>query len=110
MTTTTDAPAPADFADDVARERERRKAALAATLRLFAKLGYEFGFNGHLTVRDPASDDLFWVNPWKVPFGRVRVSDLLLVFAADDPAGRIVQGAADAAVSQTIHDEADLLL
>ncbi|GEL21189.1 class II aldolase/adducin family protein [Pseudonocardia sulfidoxydans NBRC 16205] len=88
-----------DSDSELVAERERRKVALAATLRLFAKLGYEFGFNGHLTVRDPASDDLFWANPWKVPFGRVRVSDLLLVSASDDPAGRVVQGAADAAVS-----------
>ncbi|WP_281689744.1 class II aldolase/adducin family protein [Pseudonocardia thermophila] len=83
---------------DVEAERQRRKVALAATLRLFARLDYEFGFNGHLTVRDPGADDLFWANPWQVPFGRVRVSDLLLV-SSGDPAGRIVQGPPGARVS-----------
>ncbi|MFC5950494.1 class II aldolase/adducin family protein [Pseudonocardia lutea] len=86
------APGPAPEVDD---ERHNRKVALAATLRLFARLGYEFGFNGHLTVREPGSDELFWANPWQVPFGRVRVSDLLLV----DASGTIVRGPAGAAVS-----------
>jgi ribulose-5-phosphate 4-epimerase/fuculose-1-phosphate aldolase len=105
MTTTLDTPTTHDLdtegRDTKSRdtERQRRKVALAATLRLFAKLGYEFGFNGHLTVREPGSDDLFWANPWQVPFGRVRVSDLLLVSASGDPAGEIVQGPAGAKVS-----------
>jgi ribulose-5-phosphate 4-epimerase/fuculose-1-phosphate aldolase len=79
----------------VETERHRRKVALAATLRLFARRGFEFGFNGHLTVRDPGSDELFWANPWQVPFGRVRVSDLLLVHAS----GEIVAGPPGAVVS-----------
>lgn len=91
----TSAAASTSALDPVEADRRNRKVALAATLRLFARLGYEFGFNGHLTVRDPGSDDLFWANPWQVPFGRVRVSDLLLV----DGSGTIVAGPPGAVVS-----------
>ncbi|MFC9772477.1 MULTISPECIES: class II aldolase/adducin family protein [unclassified Pseudarthrobacter] len=86
-------------------ERHRRKVALAATLRLFAANGYEFGFNGHLTVRDPEHPDLYWANPWKLPFGRVKASDLLLVTSAgaiiSDHPGAQVSGFAS---QKILHD------
>jgi ribulose-5-phosphate 4-epimerase/fuculose-1-phosphate aldolase len=43
---------------------------------------------GHLTVRDPGEPDHFWVNPFAVPFERIRVSDLLLV----NQHGEVIEG------------------
>lgn len=69
-------------------ERLHRKQRLAATLRIFARLGYDEGAGGHVTARDPVHADHFWVNAFGQHFGQVRVSDLLLV----DHDGRVVQG------------------
>ena len=73
-----------NFAD----ERLHRKQRLAAVCRVFAKFGYEYGFAGHITLRDPEHTDLYWTNPFAMDFGRVRVSDLLLV----DHTGKVVEG------------------
>lgn len=69
-------------------ERAHRKARLAATMRLFARYGFDEGAGGHVTARDPEHQDWFWVNPFGVHFGLVRVSDLILV----DHAGTVVAG------------------
>lgn len=69
-------------------ERLQRKQSLAAAFRVFARLGFDMGGAGHITVRDPGRPDHFWVNPVGVYFGHVRVCDLLLV----DPDGAIVEG------------------
>jgi hypothetical protein len=42
-----------------AEEREHRKRMLAATFRLFARLGFDQGLAGHVTARDPESPDEF---------------------------------------------------
>jgi ribulose-5-phosphate 4-epimerase/fuculose-1-phosphate aldolase len=75
----------------VDEERSHRKRRLAAALRIFARYGLDEGVAGHLTVRDPGEPDRFWVNPFAVPFGRIRVSDLLLV----DDQGKVVEGTRD---------------
>jgi ribulose-5-phosphate 4-epimerase/fuculose-1-phosphate aldolase len=72
----------------VEEERLYRKQRLAAALRIFARLGYDMGGAGHITVRDPGDPERFWVNPYTLPFGHIRVSDLLLV----DHEGKIVEG------------------
>jgi ribulose-5-phosphate 4-epimerase/fuculose-1-phosphate aldolase len=69
-------------------ERLHRKQRLAMALRIFAHFHLDEGFAGHITVRDPGERDRFWVNPFAVPFERVRVSDLLLV----DRQGQVVEG------------------
>ena len=71
-------PKPPVFAT-LAEERLHRKQRLAAVCRVFAHYRYEYGFAGHVTVRDPEFSDRFWTNPFAMDFGRVRVSDLLLV-------------------------------
>ena len=60
---------------DVTHERQQRKEKLAAAFRLFAHFGYEEGVAGHITVRDPEKPDHFWVNPFGVHFGHIRVRD-----------------------------------
>jgi ribulose-5-phosphate 4-epimerase/fuculose-1-phosphate aldolase len=60
-------------------ERAYRKQHLAAAFRVWARLGYDEGSAGHITVRDPERTDHFWVNPFGLHFGLVRTSDLLLV-------------------------------
>jgi ribulose-5-phosphate 4-epimerase/fuculose-1-phosphate aldolase len=82
-----DVPAPAP-AGEHAEERLRRKQKLAAALRLFARFGFDEGVAGHLTVRDPEHADRFWVNPFGMYFGHIRVSDLIQV----DHEGNVVEG------------------
>jgi ribulose-5-phosphate 4-epimerase/fuculose-1-phosphate aldolase len=60
-------------------ERLHRKQTLAAAFRLFSRFGFDEGVAGHITARDPELTDHFWVNPFGMHFGHIRVSDLLLV-------------------------------
>ncbi|MBD2163094.1 class II aldolase/adducin family protein [Calothrix membranacea FACHB-236] len=60
-------------------ERLHRKQRLAAAFRLFARLGFNEGSDGHITARDPEFTDHFWVNPLGVEFRDIRVSNLILV-------------------------------
>jgi ribulose-5-phosphate 4-epimerase/fuculose-1-phosphate aldolase len=69
-------------------ERLHRKQRLAAGFRLFSKFGFDEGVAGHITARDPELTDHFWVNPFGMHFGHIRVSDLLLV--RHD--GKIIEG------------------
>ncbi|WP_321884792.1 class II aldolase/adducin family protein [Paraburkholderia bannensis] len=69
----------AEPARTVAEERRHRQARLAGAFRLFARFGFDQGLAGHITARDPEWHDHFWVNPLGLHFGRIRVSDLLLV-------------------------------
>jgi ribulose-5-phosphate 4-epimerase/fuculose-1-phosphate aldolase len=69
-------------------ERTYAKQHLAAAFRIWARLGYDEGPAGHITVRDPERSDHFWVNPFGMHFGLIRTSDLILV----DHAGDVVDG------------------
>jgi ribulose-5-phosphate 4-epimerase/fuculose-1-phosphate aldolase len=69
-------------------ERHHCKQRLAATFRLFAYYGFDEGVAGNITMRDPEFPDQFWINPFGMYFGHIRVSDLLLV----DVAGEVIQG------------------
>jgi ribulose-5-phosphate 4-epimerase/fuculose-1-phosphate aldolase len=64
---------------DFEAERRERKQKLAAAYRLFSKFGFDEGVAGHITARDPEMTDHFWVNPWGMHFGHIKVSDLILV-------------------------------
>ena len=44
-----------------------------------AASAFDEGVAGHITARDPELTDHFWVNPFGMHFGHIRVSDLLLV-------------------------------
>jgi ribulose-5-phosphate 4-epimerase/fuculose-1-phosphate aldolase len=70
------------------QERTYRKQRLAAGFRLFSKFGFDEGVAGHITARDPERLDHFWVNPFGMHFGHVRVSDLILV----NHEGDVVEG------------------
>src|SRR5580698_6385186 len=96
-------PRPPVFAT-AGEERLHRKRMLAAAFRLFSKFGFDEGVAGHITARDPEQLDHFWVNPFGVHFGHIRVSDLLLV----NHHGEVVQGdrsvnAAAFAIHSQIH-------
>lgn len=80
-------PQPPTFTS-ITEERLHRKQRLAAALRLFAQYGFDEGIAGHITVRDPEHLDHFWVNPFGLYFGHIRVSDLILV----NDAGEVVEG------------------
>jgi ribulose-5-phosphate 4-epimerase/fuculose-1-phosphate aldolase len=72
----------------VAEARQHRKERLAVACRAFALQGFDYGFAGHLTVRDPEHPELYWTNPMCMHFSNVRVSDLILV----DHTGHVVEG------------------
>ncbi|GAC1626696.1 MAG: class II aldolase/adducin family protein [Vulcanimicrobiaceae bacterium] len=71
-----------------AQEREYRKKHLVAAVRAFAQHGFDYGFAGHLTVRDPEHRDLYWTNPMCVHFSQVTLSSLILV----DHDGHVIEG------------------
>ncbi len=87
MPTPTALPAAREF-ESPAVERLYRKQRLAAAFRLFSRFGFDEGVAGHITARDPERLDHFWVNPFGMHFGHVRVSDLILV----DDEGTVVEG------------------
>ena len=71
-----------------AEERLYRKKHLVAAVRAFAQHGFDYGFAGHLTVRDPERPELYWTNPMSVHFSQVKLSNLILA----DHAGTVVEG------------------
>jgi ribulose-5-phosphate 4-epimerase/fuculose-1-phosphate aldolase len=83
-----------DAMTEVEQERLHRKQRLAAAFRLFGRFGFDEGVAGHITARDPERLDHFWVNPFGMSFGHIRVSDLILV----NDHGEVVEG--DAAVNR----------
>ena len=68
--------------------RLHRKKHLVAACRAFAQWGFDYGFAGHLTVRDPEHPELYWTNPFAVHFAQVNLSNLILV----DHQGAVVEG------------------
>src|SRR5437660_10604614 len=80
-------PGPPKF-ETLDQERRHRKERLAAAFRLFSKFGFDEGVAGHITARDPELADHFWVNPFGMHFGHIRVSDLVLV----NHRGEVVEG------------------
>lgn len=74
--------------NSVEEARLHRKQMLAVSFRLFSKFGYDEGVAGHITARDPEYADHFWVNPFGIDFGSVKVSDLICV----NHHGEVVEG------------------
>ena len=71
-----------------AEHRQHLKERLVAACRAFALHGLDYGFAGHLTVRDPEFPHLYWTNPMAVHFSLVKISNLILV----DHQGKVIQG------------------
>lgn len=92
-------------------ERLHHKQRLAAAFRLFSRFGFDEGIAGHITARDPEHPEHFWVNPFGMHFGLIRVSDLILV----NHQGEVIQGnrpvnqAAFAIHSQVHADRTDIV-
>ena len=74
--------------DRVSDEREYRKKHLVAACRAFDYHGFDYGFAGHLTIRDPEFPELYWTNPMCIHFSQVRISNLILV----DHQGQVIEG------------------
>jgi len=79
--------APPTFAT-LFEERQHRKERLAAGFRIFSAFGFCAGVAGHITARDPEFPDTFWVNPYGMHFGQIKVSDLIRV----DGEGKVIEG------------------
>ncbi|PMD50693.1 arad-like aldolase/epimerase [Hyaloscypha bicolor E] len=80
-------PAPKKF-EDKYQEREYQKGRLVLAFRIFAKLGFDEGVAGHITLRDPVEPTSFWVNPFGVAWPLLKASDLIRVNAQ----GKVVDG------------------
>ena len=94
-------PTPPTFAT-VEQERLHRKQRLAAAFRLFSRFGFDEGTAGHITARDPEHPDRFWVNPFGMHFGHIRVSDLILL----NHDGEVIEGEYDVnAAAFAIHSQ-----
>lgn len=63
---------------DIEEERLYRKQRLVAACRAFARHSLDYGFAGHLTVRDPERPECYWTNPMAVHFSQVKLSNLIL--------------------------------
>ena len=74
--------------DSYEKERQHLKERLVAACRAFALHGLDYGFAGHLTVRDPEHKNLYWTNPMAVHFADVKLSNLILA----DHEGYVVEG------------------
>ena len=92
--------------ESVEEERLHRKQRLAASYRIFNKLGFEdgaVGAAGHITARDPEHPETFWVNPLGVSFKHITASSLVRVNEMGDIVegeGALLNGAAFAIHSQ----------
>ena len=73
---------------NVEAQRQHLKERLVGACRAFALQGFDYGFAGHLTIRDPENPSLYWTNPMAVHFSQVKVSNLILA----DHHGTVVQG------------------
>jgi ribulose-5-phosphate 4-epimerase/fuculose-1-phosphate aldolase len=71
-----------------AEERQYRKEHLVAACRAFAQHGLDYGFAGHLTVRDPEFPQHYWTNPMCLHFSQVKVSHLIRA----DHDGNVLEG------------------
>lgn len=69
-------------------ERLHRKKRLVAACRFFAQERLDYGFAGHLTIRDPEHPELYWTNPMCVHFADVKLSNLILA----DHKGHVLEG------------------
>lgn len=67
---------------------------MAGAFRIFAKLGFADGGSGHISLRDPIQPDTFWINPYGVHFGLLKVSDMVQV---DEQGNRV--GGADKSIN-----------
>jgi ribulose-5-phosphate 4-epimerase/fuculose-1-phosphate aldolase len=74
--------------NNFAEERQHIKERLVAACRAFALEKFDYGFAGHLTVRDPEHPNLYWTNPMAVHFSQVTLSNLILA----DHEGNIHEG------------------
>ena len=74
-----------DSPEDARRDLKGR---LAVAFRVFARLGYDEGAAGHITVRDPERPEHYWVNPGLKDFSTMRASDLVCI----DAEGNLIEG------------------
>ena len=74
--------------DSVESHRQHLKERLVGACRAFALERLDYGFAGHLTIRDPGDPGLYWTNPMAVHFSQVKVSNLILA----DHKGTVVAG------------------
>ena len=68
--------------------RHHLKQRLVAACRAFALEKLDYGFAGHLTIRDPEHPNLYWTNPMAVHFSQVKLSNLILA----DHEGKVIEG------------------
>ncbi|KAH8177912.1 hypothetical protein LIA77_02994 [Sarocladium implicatum] len=68
-------------------QRQWQLQQMAGAFRIFAKFGYADGGSGHISLRDPVQPETFWINPYGVHFGLLKVSDMVQVDAQGNRVG-----------------------
>ena len=88
MSATGDSGGVRDFLDPSAYEPDitdpadlcvHRKRRLAVAYRVFGAMGWGSLGDGHISARDPARPDCFWLGRYGVPFRHMTTDDLVLV-------------------------------
>ncbi len=95
--TTTDTTNAGTTTADLDVERLARQRELALSYRLFGCFRWGDLGDGHITARDPARTDCFWVLRSGCSFHEATVDDLVLV----DPSGAVIEG--DGPYNTTAH-------
>lgn len=67
--------------NSLADTREHRKKMLIVSFLLFVRFGFNEGVVGHITAHDLEKNNHFWVNPFGVDFGSIKVSKLRYLFS-----------------------------
>lgn len=70
-------------------ERKHILTHMAATFRVFSRMGFTEGQSGHISVRDPEYPAFIWMNPLGRHFGCLTAGDMICL---DMESGRIVGG------------------
>ncbi|GAM36900.1 aldolase [Talaromyces pinophilus] len=83
--------------DSYAEKRQWQLEHMAGAFRVFAREGYAEGISGHISVRDPESEDRFWINPLAVHFGMLKASDMICVNLDGEVIGGNTEGSINAA-------------
>jgi ribulose-5-phosphate 4-epimerase/fuculose-1-phosphate aldolase len=93
--------------DGLEAQRRWQLEQMAGAFRIFAKFGYADGGSGHISLRgmsmqqpshktridpadkfaDPVQPDTFWINPYGIHFGLLKVSDMVQVDARGNRVG-----------------------
>lgn len=72
----------------MAEERQWLLEHMAAVFRSWARVGFNEGLSGHISIRDPEREDAIWMNPLGKHFGLMTAGDMVCL----DLEGNVIGG------------------